>query len=519
MKKFNTIVAIALAALMSVSCTKLLDIPEHGVLTYDNFYKTDDQINSADYAMYYQMRAMEYTFLADLTCLSDDFWAGGGVRGDNPILEKMNEYTFDSEADYIKSLFTNLYTLIYKANVVLGHVDENGDAVAQQTRAEAKVFRAWAYFYLTALWGNPPLVDHELASDEYWQANSTPATLWAFVEKDLTEAISSGTLAEKTSVDDNQTWKLTKQVAQSILGKAYIWQGKYADAAKVLDDVVNSGKYALFTAGLYGDMNRIQYKHNSESMIEVNRAMDSSNPSFSFTMTFCTTGWRVDKMSGHLAQGISPLGWGFMGPQRGLYDAFVAREGENGYRLTQTMKTIQQLNALGISINDGQDIPSDGVFMWKWRSLQEENIGGTPFYCGRNIRYMRYAEVLLLDAEAQFQSGNITKATEYVNQIRRRAKLSDLATVTMDDIKIEKRLELCGENTRYMDLVRWGDAYNALKNQGAYMPYCNYKDEVTHRVFNNDTSLFGFKQNKNELLPYPASEIRSNPNIKQNPGY
>lgn len=509
---------VVIAALVS-ACSKNLDIDQHGVLTYDNFYNTDEEIESANLSMYTQMLSMEYTFLADFVCLSDDFWAGGGVRGDNPILERMNEFTFDAENDYINSVFSNMYTLIYKANVVLAHVDESKGEAARRARAEAKVFRAWAYFYLTANWGNPPLVDHELASDEYWQGNTPASELWAFIENDLKEAINSGDLVEKTSLNDDQTWRLTKQVAQAMLGKAYIWQEKWTDAQKVLDEVIESGKYDLFTAGEYGDMNRIMYKRNCESMIELNRPMDAANPSFSFTMTFCTTGWRVDKMYGYFMNGISVLGWGFMGPQRGLYDAFVAREGADGYRLNQTMKTLEQLNAMGIGINEGEDIPSDGVFMWKWRSLQEECVGGSPFYCGRNIRYMRFAEVLLLAAEAHLHGGSADKATKYVNRIRTRAKLDPLASVTMEDVKIEKRLELCGEHTRYMDLIRWGDAYDALKDQGAYMPYCNDKGVVTHRVFNTDSAKYGFKKGKHELLPYPASEIRTNPNIVQNPGY
>lgn len=503
-----------------VSCEDKLDIDEHGVLNVDEFYKTDDEIETANISLYRQMLSQEYTFLAVLTLLSDDFWAGGGVRGDNPILERINEYTFDGENDYINSVFRNMYTLIFDANTILEKVDEsNTSEEAQRARAEAKAFIGWAYFYLTALWGNPPLVDHTLQNGEYWQANSTSADLWAYAEKNLTEAINSGHLVEKTSVDDDQTWRFTKQFAQAMLGKVYMWQNKYSEAAEQFEAVINSGKYALFTAAPYGDMNRIAYKHNSESMFEANRAYDSANPSLSMTMTFCTTGWRVDKMNGYLAQGISPMGWGFMGPQRGLYDAFVQREGVDGYRLNQTMKSVDKMHELGIHINEGQEIPSDGVFMWKWRSLQEECVNGVPFYDARNIRYMRYAEVLLLAAEAQLQIGNNGKATQYVNQIRERAQLSPLGSVTMDDIKIEKRLELCGEHTRYMDLVRWGDAYNALKDQGAYMPYCNDDGVVSHRVFNNDATMYGFKQGKHELLPYPASEIRTNKNIQQNPGY
>ena len=129
---------------------------------------------------------------------------------------------------------------------------------------------------------------------------------------------------------------------------------------------------------------------------------------------------------------------------------------------------------------------------------------------------MRYAEVLLLAAEAHVQSGNIAKATEYVNIIRERAKLAPLATVTMDDVKNEKRLELCFENVRFLDLVRWGDAPKMLGNQGKEI--YNFSSDGKSSVQFTNTSA-GFVAGKHEHLPIPLKELELNPNMKQNEGW
>jgi hypothetical protein len=128
---------------------------------------------------------------------------------------------------------------------------------------------------------------------------------------------------------------------------------------------------------------------------------------------------------------------------------------------------------------------------------------------------MRYAEVLLLAAEACLQSGDQAGALNYINQIRTRAKLPNLTTVTLNDIKKEKRLELCMEMVRFQDLVRWGDAATALANRGKQVPVFN--GAVISFPYTNDT--YGFKTGKNELLPFPEHEMGVNQNLKQNPGW
>jgi len=526
MKTRNIILAAiaGVSVLLAASCSSKLDIPQHGVLNYETYYNTDEEIAAAEAAMYLEVRGWEYNVKLTKDMLTDDFYAGGAMRGDNANLEALNEFTFDAEESYIEGMFTTYYSLIYKANVILGHVDENVSNLAKQARAEAKVFRAFAYFDLISMWGNPPIVDHELAPSEYNVPNGSSEDLWNLVVTDLTEAISSGYLMEKTSVDDKTTWHVTKQFAQALLGKAYLWMATdlgdnsyYAKAAEQFDAVVQSGLYKLVSLDVYPQMFTGDNKYNSENIFESNRVYDSNNSWANFTMYGLMIGWRTDRfVFGELP--IASLSWGFRVPKKDLYNAFVENEGENGARLAKTILTYSQIQEqYSASIIAGNTIVLDGLEMWKGIPLNEHIDPGTYGYCwNADCLWMRYAEVLLCGAEAHLMAGNTDKASTYLNMVRARAGLAD-KTATLDAIKLEKRLELCGESIRFQDLLRWGEAAEKMADNGNTYPVMSSNGEITYVSCNN--SVHGFKSGKHEHLPYPATEIRLNSEINQNPGY
>jgi hypothetical protein len=177
-----------------------------------------------------------------------------------------------------------------------------------------------------------------------------------------------------------------------------------------------------------------------------------------------------------------------------------------------------QLKAFGVEIQPGASIyGSEGYFFWKNQAYKEDCATDMSYFqVGQfiDLKVMRYAEVLLLAAEAHLQAGNAAKATEYMNMVRTRAQETPLTTVTLNDIKTEKRLELCNEGVRYQDLVRWGDAKTAMANQGKDVPAYTGSDVQ----WNWHNSKYGF-QDKNALLPIPLKELELNPNMKQNPGW
>ena len=519
-KNILYIALLGVMSLMTVSCNSELDIEKHGNMgSMDTYYNTDENINTATASLYVSAKSLYYNWLFTKNLLSDDAWAGGGQRGDNGEMEKLNEYNFDSNHSMIESIYSGLYSVIYNANLIIDKT-EGETAVMKRAINEAKVFRAWAHFELVTLWGTAPKVDHLLETSEYRQSNGTAADTWAFVEQDLTEAIASGTLPSKSGVDDSETGiRVTKEVAQALLGKAYLFQGKNGEAATMLDNVINSNKYALF-AGEYDAQFHAAANNNCESLFELQKRNDPEQLWNQFDFLYCMQGWRTSVLAYDMpAVAELALGtYGFINPRKSLYDAFVAWEGEDGYRKSKTILNYDQMKAYGVSVQSGAAVyGNEGYFFWKNQSLREDCITDMSYFqVGQfiNLKVMRYAEVLLLAAEANLQSGNSAKALQYINEIRTRAKLAPLSNVTLDDIKTEKRLELCNEAVRYQDLVRWGDAKTAMADQGKQVPAFTGTDVQ----WNWQNTVYGFKD-KNVLLPIPLKELELNPNMTQNAGW
>jgi tetratricopeptide (TPR) repeat protein len=482
----------------------------------EDFYQTDDQALQASAALYASWGSNYYNWFFTKNLLADDIWCGGGGRGDSSLMEMLNEYTFDTDHSMIASTYSSLYTIIYNANLIIEMVKPD-TPTKQQSIAEARFFRAWAHFELVTLFGTAPVVDHLLDTSEYRQSNSTPEDLWAIVETDLQDAIDSNALPSKSDVNDAVTGiRITKEVAQAMLGKAYLFQGKYSQAATELDKVINSGKYALYT-GSYDMLLHAATNGCCEAMLEVQKRNDAEQAWNQLTFTYIMQGWRTDKLTltGEAQATIASGTYGFFNPRQSLYDAFVAWEGADGYRLNSSIRTYKQMESFGVSLQAGaQLVGHEGLFMWKNRALQEDCVYDASYLqCLQyiNLRVMRYAEVLLLAAEAHLQSGESGKALNYVNQIRTRAKLPNLSSVTLDDIKTEKRLELCVEGVRFQDLVRWGDAERMMADQGKKI--AAFTLSGVDYPFSNANG--GFKA-KNKLLPIPRKELELNPNMVQN---
>lgn len=515
--RYIHLVIIGLLSIFCVSCESRLDIEKHGNMGgQEDFYKTDSDAEQAVASMYSTWGGNYYNWFLTKNLLADDTWCGGGSRGDNSEMERLNEYTFDTDHSMIQGLYSGMYSIIYKANLILHYLAPDTEVKARAV-AEAYFFRAWAHFELVTLFGTAPKVDHLLGASEYRQSNSTPEELWALVESDLNAAISSGALPSKSGLNDEATTiRVTKEVAQAMLGKAYVFEKKYSEAAAIFEEVINSGKYDLYS-GEYDMLLHVAANGCCESMLEVQKRNDSEQAWTQMTMTFIMQGWRTEKLniSGQAASTISTGTYGFFNPKKDLYDAFVAMEGENGYRLKSTIRTAEQLADYGVSLQPGAYLMgNEGYFMWKNRALKEDCVYDASYFQALqyiNLRVMRYAEVLLLAAEANVQAGNSAKALTYINKIRTRAKLSALTSVTLDDVKKEKRLELCHESVRFQDLVRWGDAETALAEQGKQIP--SYSTNGTEFLYSNTT--YGFKA-KHNLLPIPRKEMELNPNMKQN---
>ncbi len=505
--------------LSATSCEDRLDIPKHGDMGgQEEGYQTDEDALRALANLYNAWGGVYYNWFMISNLLSDDVYCGGGSRGDNLEMEQLNEFSFNTDNTMVRDLYSGLYTIVYNANLILTFMEPD-TAAKQRAVAEAHFFRAWAHFQLVTYYGTAPKVDHLLGSDEYRKSNSKPEDLWSFIEQDLNEAIDMDILPSKSNKEDAETGiRITREVAQAMLGKTYVFQQKWDEAAEILDKVIASDKYDLYQ----GELDKLLHAEcngSCESMLEVQKRNDPEQTWTQFTMTYLMIGWRTSMFNDPTGAAKDEIAWGtygFMNPRKEVYDAFVEREGAGGYRLNSTLRTYDQMVDYGITIKPGETlIGHEGYFLWKNRALKSDCIIDASYFQGFqyiNLRVMRYAEVLLLAAEAHVQSGDKKGlAKEYVNRIRSRAQLAPLAAVTMDDVKKEKRLELFMECVRFQDLVRWGDAEQALAQQGKEIP--GYTTKGRETIASN--SNYGF-QPKHKLLPIPQKELQVNPNMHQN---
>lgn len=544
---------ILLSIAMLVGCNEdLLDIEQKGVKNEQNFYKTDEDAEEAVAAIYMRFRRAycgnnwDYTYAQGLwlkCLLADELLSGGNSPSDQQAIQELSRSEVQSNNMFVLGYYEQLYETIYLSNLLIENFGKSADTdVKRRDVAEAYFFRALCHFELTTLWGNPPAVDHVLSTHEEMMAsNSTKEQLWHLIETDLNTAINSGAMAEKKNANDKETTtRATLQAAQALLGKAYLYQGKYAEAKEQLKKVIDSKKYQL-----ENDISQFYHVEGSgskEYIFECNRHRDPTYRMHQGGALTILSNWPfgtcILSANSRNYYDFNNSGYGFFNPTRKLYDAFVAEEGPNGYRLRNTIITFEQQQQMEIYYNGSQIsfYGHEGLFRMKWLPNNKDEVFSSWAGSEATTPVMRYADILLMMAEACVQTDDGQGAAQYLNMVRSRAKLENKNTVTMDDIKKERQLELAMEGVRFQDLIRWGDASKELADKGKKHCYfyikpdasnnyrssdgiLNAKYETYVQYEDNTNSLAGWTPNRDELLPYPQNEIDVNPNIVQNPGY
>ncbi len=522
--KYKISKVFILLLLFTLGCSEdFLDYSQRGVQTTDSFYETDDQVFEALMAVFDEWQgSMGFQYLYTHQALADESYAGGGSRGDNSgILEELNEYRFTATTSSIRGYYSWMYNCINRSNLVVDYTEPDTDNKAMFV-GMAKALRAYAYFFLTNMWGEVPLVLHEVSPDEYSQPRTAMSEINAQIVQDLTDAIAA--LPVRSEITTEYSQLITKGAAQAMLGKHYLFQENYSAAASVFQDIIDSEEYDLYPD--FSKVLRKEAEHGVESVFELT-FVNTMNYSSIFGAESGQGGWVV--MNGfrpeyltyslYGALDLFSYGWGFINPHKELYDAFV--DAGDNVRLSSTIIGPDELAALGGTyLTPAGFVPygCDGYLDLKYQAYLSDGSGAdgwTQFSnVGPNVRMIRYADVLLMASEAYNRSGNDTKALEYINMVRDRVELGALSSTGDDlfeDIKTERRLELALECERYLDLQRWGDAYEALKDQGKQVP-------------NGSGGYYepagaGYEQNKNELLPIPEYEMTVNTEMTQNPGY
>ncbi len=525
---YNFSKILLLIALFTFGCSEdFLQYEQRGVQTQESFYKTDDQVFEAVMAVFDQWQSgMGFNYLYLHQGMSDESYAGGGARGDNGgVLEELNEYRFSATTSAIRSYYSWMYNCINRSNLVIDNTDPDTENKAMFV-GMAKALRGYAYFFLKNMWGEVPLVLHELKPEEYNQPRTPMAEIDAQIEQDFIDAIA--VLPVRSVMASEYSQLLSKGSVQAMLGKHYLFNKDYDKAASTFQLVIDSGEYDL-----YPDFSKILKKESEqgvESVFELNFASSLSYASI-FGAESGIGGWVV--MNGPRPEylptmtffmlDLFPFSWGFINPHKELYDAFV-EAGDNVRRAATVIGPAELANFGAQYQTPAGYVPygSDGYLDLKYVGYMSEGTGTdgwTQFSnVGTNVRMIRYADVLLMAAEAynRKSSPDDAKARTYVNMVRDRVSLDPLSssgTTLFEDIKTERKLELALEGERYLDLQRWGDAYQALKDQGKKVPNGSggyYEPQGA-----------GYEQGKNELLPIPEYEMTVNTALEgqQNPGY
>ncbi len=590
---------LAVAALFSaVSCEKNLDIPQKGVTPIENFYKTDEEAEAALTAAYARFAVRVtgqdgssiYTdYKAALNNCGDDMYAAGSNFGDNDFMAQLDEFRLDSGNQVVDHFYSHLFQANYACNLVIDNFKDSNSTVAQRCVAEARVMRAYIYFLLTALWNTPPFIDHVIADGLPYNADKDPENpmshedLFKWVASECEAAVAH--LDERKSpTDKDGAVKVTKGFAWALQGKALLFVKDYAGAKAALKKVIDSGKYALVPGAKYADLFHVEGDANEEKVFELNIEYNSGIPGMNWGnpgmgMVGRTTwmeaniwSWRVDHFAAapHLVYQGGADGWGGLGVPQWFGDEFFANDGHS-YRFDATLKHVDDAiygmtysdavkdEDTGKKVNEmtlaekkatkaiGISDVKDGLYGQSfWLPFKQLVRGSDCGAYGNNIRLnngiiMRYAEVLLLYAEACLQSNDADQAKWAINKIRERAGLDALATVDMNVLKKEKSYELWLEGSRWLDLLRWGDT-DRVKQAGQNVPKLFDKlyrepkagEKVTWENGSEADSRFytissheaidrgdkvGFVAGKNEFFPYPTSVMDKNPNLVQNPGW
>ena len=541
MKSIHTTIVFLAGVCLFVSCSeKLLDIPQQGVQSEVTSYITDSDCESATAAVYKAWRhAWSGTGSSSAagTTYCNLFWFKNLLSDEmrtpaHATMDALANYTFTDSNPWIGAIYEFLYKTVYYANLVLDNFKPESE-VKTRCIAEAKFFRALAYYELITLWGRVPLVDHIMTPENNYQiAPSEIDKLWEFVLKDLEEAIGeegSPVLVSKKNIDDKETGtRVTLEAAYAVRGKVYLTLKEFTKARADFDKVITSGKYGLIAN--IGDLYHTEANGCKEYIFENVRHWDTNNL-YTSTLDAVQDGWYGLEDNWLFNYGIAAaddapypfvtmMGWGAMCPTKKVYDAFVAEEGAASARRLASVLSLDDLPALKVSISNSlQWTGNEGYFRFKWLMSKEDEWDAA--WTGRlnNTPCMRYSDVLLMMAEACVRDSKNGDA--YINEVRTRAGLAPLTGATMADIKKERMLELCFEATRLQDLKRWddfgeGDLNANLAEKGKRIPkLIGHADgSATVEWTDNPDPTAGWSESE-RYLPYPLVEVQTNKLINE----
>ncbi len=498
MKIKGTLILVAI--IFFVACDDFLQVDLQKNLTQDQFPVTPNDALAATNAVYSVLRLWEYNRgqypIDDI--MSDDARKGSNPTDQASEIGPFDDFSFTTSASTLNYWWNALYLGVKRANVVIEKVSqiEMDTLLRNRYIAEAKFLRAIYFMDLVRAWGDVPLVITLTEPPTLSRENAT--NIYFQIESDLLYAINN--LPLKSEYTSTNMGRATKGAAQAFLAKAYLYQNNYSEAAVYALEVIKSKEYSL--EPVFTDACGVNGNWGVESVFEVGSvAVEVSDQG----------GNQYANTQGVRGVGVGEgpnRGWGFNRPSMDLRRSFESGDprlkgtiidlgdiidGDTIYGDSNTPDV-----TLDSELSDTIEIECYNRKVWVPGSDTQ-----SEWACHR--RLMRYAEVLLIAAEALNEDDKPDEALIYLNEVRERARegnSSILPDITVTDksvlrekILLERRHELALEGHRFWDLVR---------------------------VENVDQTLvpLGFVKGKNELLPIPQTQMDiSNRYFIQNPGW
>ena len=369
------------------------------------------------------------------------------------------------------------YVLIGQANTALQLADslQLTDEASLKNIGEAKFFRAFAYFDLVRAFGEVPKIDFRVYNpSDARKPKAKVEEIYALIDEDLTDAIAK----LPPSWPAKYIGRLTRNAAQALHAKTMLYRENWSGTLGLCQQVILSGKYKLLDD--YATNFKEAGENSNESIWEIQAYIGPNNTDNYFSWYGIAQGVR--------GSGDWDLGWGWNTPTQSLVDALYTDTVGNkpAVRLAATVQASGQPDGYGKTLPASVfDVPSGPLPRKYWNrkvypepSMQASTSNRQAGWV--NQRELRYADVLLMAAEAANElggAGNVTLAEKYLNDVRKRAGLANVAFTDKVQMrtamKNERRKELAMEGERFYDLVRWKDAELVLGSAG-YTPCHKY---------------------------------------------
>lgn len=468
------------------SCDDLLDVEVKGQYTESNYFKNEQSVVDAVTGLYGILIAEDFVAHGDYTwdIASDDVYRAGDHSED----EAIETFTFDASNPQLSAGWTWKYEMVSRANIILTHVPDLVD-ISQETKdrslGEAYFFRAFANWWLYLPYGEFPLITQEDAINaNYNKPKATIEEVLQSIENDLQAA-------EKLLPATSTAGRINKGTAWAYLTQLYMHWSSYPENENKLDLAIETGE-KITTNSTYklSDSFQDNFRQKTTALPEMLLYVTSSQM------------WRNTSTIYYFSPRTRG-GWNFFHPMKSLFDAF----GDDKRRLATMWTEGDQINIGNAVIPYDAASSETGYHFNKYTTFTEE--GRLSF--DLLIPLMRSSDVYLLVAEAKIRKSGAGFGDAEINAVRSRVGAKLLEGAGKDELILERRLELAGENRRFFDLVRWDrigwvDIPTILKDADA--------------VYHTDLSRINFSKPRNYFFPLPQVEIdKSGGVLIQNSNY